>query len=387
MSIHDVVDVRLPSPRLAPLRRGHPWLYGHPDLHFPELPTGQSVHLVDERDDTAVAYGLYDPGAAIVFRAYDRKVPVSAEYFHRRLVQCLDKRRPLRKVTDAIRILHGENDGIPAVVLDQYGDHAVLKLYSKALLPWVETIADLLQGMDTFSGVYLRCSRSMDTPARVLFGEVPEQITIAEHGMRFNVDVRHGQKTGFFIDQRDGRQLARARAGGRSVLNCFSYTGGFGVAALLGAAEKVISVDASAAAIAACDEHVKINAPSLADRHEGVVDDVWAYLRCDNSRFDMIILDPPTLTGDKASMGRAQKAYRDLHEAALGRLRSGGLLLTCSCSSRITETMFSTLVQETAVACGWRLRRLENLNQPLDHPTRNKFPEGKYLKVMLYGPR
>lgn len=386
MSIHDVVDVRLPSPRLAPLRRGHPWLYGHPDLHFPELSTGQSVHLIDERDDTTVAYALYDPGAAIVFRAYDRKAPVSAEYFQRRLVQCLDKRRPLRKVTDAIRILHGENDGIPAVVLDQYGDYAVLKLYSTALLPWVDTISDVLREMDVFKGVYLRCSRALKTSERVLLGEVPEQVVISEKGMRFNVDVRHGQKTGFFIDQRDGRQLARLHAHG-TVLNCFAYTGGFSVASLLGDADRVISVDSSGAAVAACDEHVQMNVPALVDRHETVVGDVWDYLRHGNSRFDMIILDPPALTGDKTSMERAQKAYRDLHEAALRRLRKGGLLLTCSCSSRIPDAMFSSLVQETAVGSGHVLCQLESLVQPLDHPTRNKFPEGRYLKVMLYGSR
>ena len=386
MSIHDVVDVRLPSPRLAPLRRGHPWLYGHPDLHFPELSTGQSVHLIDERDDTTVAYGLYDPGAAIVFRAYDRKAPVSAEYFQRRLVQCFDKRRPLRKVTDAIRILHGENDGIPAVVLDQYGDYAVLKLYSTALLPWVDTISDVLREMDVFKGVYLRYSRALKTSERVLFGEVPEQVVITEKGMRFNVDVRHGQKTGFFIDQRDGRQLARSHAHG-TVLNCFAYTGGFSVASLLGDADKVISVDSSAVAVAACDEHVQMNAPGLVDRHESVVGDVWDYLRCGNSRFDMIILDPPTLTGDKTSMERAQKSYRDLHAVALSRLRKGGLLFTCSCSSRIPDAMFSSLVQETAVGSGHVLCQLESLVQPLDHPTRNKFPEGRYLKVMLYGSR
>ena len=361
-------------------------MYGHPDLHFPELPTGQSVNLVDERDDTAVAYGLYDPGAAIVFRAYDRKAPVSADYFQRRLVHCLDKRRPLRKVTDAIRILHGENDGIPAVVLDQYGDYAVLKLYSTALLPWVDTIAAVLREMDVFKGVYLRCSRALKTSEHVLFGEVPEQVVITEKGMRFNVDVRHGQKTGFFIDQRDGRQLARSHANG-TVLDCFSYTGGFSVASLLGDADKVISVDSSAAAVAACDEHVQMNAPSLVDRHESVVGDVWDYLRRGNSRFDMIILDPPAFTSDKESMERAQKAYRDLHEAALRRLRKGGLLLTCSCSSRISDAVFSSLVQESAVGSGHGLCQLESLAQPPDHPTRNKFPEGRYLKVMLYGPR
>ncbi len=387
MSIHEPIKVPLPSTRLAPLRRGHPWLYGHEDQHFPMLPVGQSVHLVDERDGTSVAYGLYDPGAAIVFRAYDRKVAVSAKYFRQRLVQCLDKRRPLRKVTDAIRILHGENDGIPAVVLDQYGDWAVLKLYSTALLPWVDTIGEVLRELDIFSGVYLRCSRTMTTPERLLFGDMPEQIAITEHGMRFNVDVRNGQKTGFFIDQRDGRQLAGLHANGRTVLNCFSYTGGFSVAALLGDAEKVFSIDTSAAAITACAEHVQINAPSLADRHEGVIADVWDYLRRDQSEFDMIILDPPTLTGDKASLKRAQKAYCDLHEAALRRLCDGGLLLTCSCSARITDQMFDELIQASATASGRRLQRLENLRQPLDHPTRNKFPEGKYLKVMLYRSR
>jgi 23S rRNA (cytosine1962-C5)-methyltransferase len=155
----------------------------------------------------------------------------------------------------------------------------------------------------------------------------------------------------------------------------------------LGDADKVISVDSSAAAVAACDEHVQMNVPSFVERHESVVGDAWDYLRLGNSRFDMIILDPPTLTGDKTSMERAQKAYRDLHEAALRRLRKGGLLLTCSCSSRISDAMFSSLVQETAVGNGHVLCQLESLAQPLDHPTRNKFPEGRYLKVMLYGSR
>jgi 23S rRNA (cytosine1962-C5)-methyltransferase len=368
----------------AAAKRGHPWIYTQPgDSTFTNLPVGQSIELLDTTGKT-LGYGLNEAGEMIAARVYDRKAPVDPDYFHRRLRHCVDQRRPVRKITDAIRILHGENDGIPGVVLDQYNDYGVLKLYSAALLPWQDHISEAVRETELFTGVYCSFSRRLQQQDSVLYGDVPEKIRIIENGMRFDVDVRRGQKTGFFIDQRDGRALAGRLAEDMTVLNCFSYTGGFSVAAMLGGAKKVVSVDVSAGAVAAGIEHIELNCPSIADRHEAFSADVWEYLRGGGNRFDLIILDPPALTTDKQSLPQAQKAYRSLHTAALKRLQRGGTLLTCSCSARMTEPMFLELVTSTAEAANRKLKLVETLKQPPDHPTRKNFPEGQYLKVLLF---
>lgn len=378
------------------VRAGHPWVFKNSLDRPPKIPSGSIVDLTE--NGRFVARGYYDPLSAIAVRVLTReeKQVIDAEFFRRRIAEAYLDRISLLDLgeTDSFRLVHGEGDGLPGVVIDIYSGHAVLKLYSaglnsfrhllleglKASIPGLKAIIGRDEiGRDDFEADDVR------GVGKVLFGSASEQISILERGVRFWVDPFRGQKTGFFLDQRENRFLIRRLSSGRRVLNCFSYTGGFSVNAALGGAEQVASVDSDGDAVDLARKNFELNGLSE-KKHEFHTGDVFKYLAAakeSNRKFDLIVLDPPAFAKSQRTVEAAIAGYASLNRQALALLEPGGLLATASCSARITPEVFTAAVKEAAYKVGKELALVEEKYQPPDHPIRLQFPEGRYLKFLV----
>ena len=386
------------------LRAGHPWVYKRAVEAAPRLEAGAVVDVVEK--GRFVARGYFDPLSPIAVRVLTRDPAeaVGPLFWRRRIAQAVATRRALVLAadTDCCRLIHGEGDGLPGVIADLYGKFAVLKLYSAGLTPFRADIVEALRGEVALDGVFGR-----DEPAagrrhaddeeaedaesepgrgRALWGaEPPEHIAVIENGARLLVDVRGGQKTGMFLDQRENRFALRRYARGRRALNCFSYSGGFSVAAALGGAREVTSVDRDADALALAQKNFELN--GLAARHETAASDVLDFLaarKAEGARYDLVVLDPPAFAKTQKAVPAALDGYASLHRAALALLPPGGILATASCSARVSAEEFSGAIKEAAAKSHAGLQLLEERRQPPDHPVSIAFPEGRYLKFMVF---
>ncbi|SRR6266568_137834 len=383
------------------LRAGHPWVFRKAIERGPRgLPAGAIVDVVE--GERFVARGYYDPLSAIAVRVLTRDPAeaIDATFWKRRVQRALALRRELITGTTGYRLLHGESDGLPGVVADRYDRFAVLKLYSAGLTPHRDLIVEALreaaaEGGDGLAGVFGRDEIPHDEEdeeakplGRVLWGaEPPERISIDEHGMRLLVDVRRGQKTGTFLDQRENRALVRTLARGRpEALNCFSYTGGFSVAAALGGSKHVVSLDVDQDAIALARENFRENGLDAAD-HAFAAEDVFEMLaryKREGRRFDLVVCDPPAFAKSQKAVEGALAGYASLNRAALAVLAPGGLLVTASCSARVSSEQFFDAVKEAAFKARVDLQLVEERRQPPDHPVSPQFREGRYLKLFVY---
>nr|WP_217440395.1 MULTISPECIES: class I SAM-dependent rRNA methyltransferase [unclassified Myxococcus] len=379
------------------LRAGHPWVFRKALEHVPRIPAGSVVDLTE--NGKFVARGYYDPHSAIAVRVLtrDSRDTVDAGFITRRVRRSLAERQSLLDLTDtdSYRLIHGEGDGLPGVVVDLYAGWAVMKLYSAGLTPYRPLIVEALKaGIPGLKGIVGRDEVARDDveedegrgSGRMLYGQdAPEQIAIRERGVTFMVDVWRGQKTGFFLDQRENRHLIRRLAKGRDVLNCFSFSGGFSVNAALGGANTVFSVDIDPEAIALARENFTRNGLP-AEKHDFLAADVFTVIQSfkDEGRtFDMIILDPPAFAKSQRAVQAALDGYASLNRQALSLLRPGGLLATASCSARVSPDDFMSAVREAGFKAGVDLALVEERYQPPDHPVRLQFPEGKYLKFYV----
>jgi 23S rRNA (cytosine1962-C5)-methyltransferase len=378
------------------LRAGHPWVFRKAIERAPRgLPAGAIVDVVE--NGRFVARGYHDPHSAIAVRILTREAgeAVDADFWRRRVQRALALRRELVRDTTAYRMVHGESDGLPGVVADRYDRFAVLKLYSAGLVPHRGAIVEALrEAGEDLAGVFGRdeVPRDDDDSAapqgRVLWGaEPPERIAYDEHGMTLLVDVRRGQKTGTFLDQRENRRLVRALAAGRGdALNLFSYTGGFSVAAALGGARHVVSVDVDRDAIALARENFRANGLDPAD-HAFAADDAFDLLaryKREGRRFDLVVCDPPAFAKSQKAVDAAVAGYASLNRAALAVLAPGGVLVTASCSARVSAEAFFDAVKEAAFKARVDLQLVEERRQPPDHPVSPQFREGRYLKCLVY---
>ncbi|NOJ97537.1 class I SAM-dependent rRNA methyltransferase [Corallococcus sp. CA049B] len=379
------------------LRAGHPWVFRKALEHTPRIPAGSVVDLTE--NGKFVARGYYDPHSAIAVRVLtrDSRETVDSRFITQRVQRSLAARTALidLKDTDSYRLIHGEGDGLPGVVVDLYAGWAVMKLYSAGLTPYRPLIVEALKaGVPGLKGILGRDEVGRDDveeddgrgSGKMLWGEeAPELIPIRERGAVFLVDAWKGQKTGFFLDQRENRHLIRRLGQGRDVLNCFSFSGGFSVNAALGGANSVFSVDQDPEAIALARENFTRNGLPAA-KHDFLAADVFALIQSfkeEGRTFDLIILDPPAFAKSQRAVEAAVDGYASLNRQALALLRPGGLLATASCSARVTGDMFMGAVREAGFKAGVDLALVEERYQPPDHPVRLQFPEGKYLKFYV----
>lgn len=391
------------------LRGGHPWVFKRAIERAPAgLEAGAVVDVVERGH--FVARGYYDPLSPIAVRVLTRDPAdaIGPIFWRRRIAKAIALRRAYAPfadpaVTDCVRLVHGENDGLPGVVVDLYGKFAVLKLYSAGLTPHRTQILDALRGELPLEGIYgrdeeARAQKNAEedpededeggAKGQVLWGkEPPNPIIVRENGVFLAVDVRNGQKTGFFLDQRENRLALRRFSKGRGrALNCFSYTGGFSVQAALGGAREVTSIDRDAAALELAKKNFELNGLDP-KAHGFVASDVQEFLnekKERKERFDLIVLDPPAYAKTQKAVPAALDGYASLHRAALAVLSPGGILATASCSARVTPEEFLGAIREAATKSKTDLTLLEERRQPPDHPVLLAFPEGRYLKFLVF---
>ena len=382
------------------IRAGHPWLFDQSIQQQSGDGRSGDLAVVFDRKGRFLAVGLYDPLTPLRVRLLQSGTPASINraWFSARLVDALRRRAALPSAqTNGYRLVHGENDGLPGLILDRYGATAVLKLYTAAWIPHLREVLAAAMAVVPLERLVLRLSRHVQQhPAalhglengRVLLGPLLDgPAAFVENGLTFEADVLQGQKTGFFLDQRDNRARVEALARGKTVLNVFAYTGGFSLYAARGGATQIVSLDLSRPALAQAERHFKLNRsipPVAAARHEILAGDAFAaltQLRKDRRRFDLVVLDPPAFARRSDEVARALVAYGRLTRLALDALRLGGTLVAASCSSRVTADAFFDVVHAAAAAAQRPLRELERTGHPVDHPI--GFKEGAYLKCLF----
>ena len=350
--------------------------------------------LLNASDGTPLASAAWSPESKIRARvwSFDPRENIDADFFRARVRTAVRARDELLdSAHNACRLIHGESDGLPGFVADRYQDVVVVQIFAAGAERWRDTLIDALAEATGCAAIYERSSVDVRTleglapregPVR---GTMPPRVDIIEDGLSFIVDVAHGQKTGFYLDQRNNRKRVRALTSGRDVLNCFCYTGGFSIAALAGGAKSVLSIDSSAEALALARENISANAFDPA-RTEWRDADVFAELRKlrDAARvFDMIVLDPPKFAPTAQHAEKATRAYKDINLLALKLLRPGGLLATFSCSGGISADLFQKIVAGAALDARANAVVIERFAASADHPVALNFPQGDYLKGLL----
>ncbi len=377
------------------LLRRHPWVFSGAVERIEGSPANGDTVAVCNGSGSFLAWAGYSAQSQITAKvwSWDVDEKIDSEFFRKKIVQALGLRRDLRIAhhSDGMRLVHGESDGLPGLIVDQYDDVVVMQLGSAAAERWRESCADILQKLCNPACIYERSdsdARALEgLPERngVLRGTLPAQTTISENGVRFAVDVAHGQKTGFYLDQRDNRAWTGEFAGGREVLNCFCYTGGFSLYALRGGAKSVLSIDASEEALQIARHNVELNGLDP-DKAEWQCADVFVALRKlrdQNRKFDLIVLDPPKFAPTAAFAEKAARGYKDINLLGFKLLRPGGLLFTYSCSGGISDDLFQTIVAGAALDAGVEAHIVKKLHAAADHPVLLSFPEGAYLKGLV----
>jgi 23S rRNA (cytosine1962-C5)-methyltransferase len=373
------------------LLRRHPWIFSGAVARLDGAPEPGDTVEVRSAEDEFLARAAYSPASQIRARvwSFDPSEPIEVEFFRKRILRAIGARAAAP--TDAMRLIHAESDGLPGLIVDRYAATLVVQFLSAGAEYWRETIADLLVELTGVARIYERSDADVreleGLPTRVgpLRGEPSETLNITENGLQFSVNLAQGHKTGFYLDQRLNRQSLRYLARGRDVLDCFCYTGGFTVNALAGGAKSVLSVDASADALALCKSNVALN-DLPADRHQLLEGDVFQLLRKfrDEARsFDLIVLDPPKFAPTAAQAEKAARGYKDINLLGFKLLRPGGLLVTFSCSGGVDAALFQKIVASAALDAGVDAQILEHLEQSPDHPVSLHFPEGSYLKGLV----
>jgi 23S rRNA (cytosine1962-C5)-methyltransferase len=384
-------SIRLREGKERSLQRRHPWVF-QGSIAKGAADAGETVR-VEDAAGKFLAWGAYSPTSMIRVRAwsFDEAERIDAAFFQRRVARAVALRARLPVASDGVRLVHGEADGLPGLIVDRYADTLSAQFLSAGTERWKQTLADVLLQATGCTRLYERSDsgvrglEGLQPATGWLRGEGATEVTIAEHGWRLTLDVAQGHKTGFYLDQRDNRALLQRwvqHYGLQDVLNCYCYTGGFSVAALAGGAARVTSIDSSAPAIERVNAHVTLNGFDPA-RSTALDADVNQYLRealKEGRRFDAIVLDPPKFAPTAAHAERASRAYKDINRLALKLLQPGGLLFTFSCSGGIGAELFHKIVAGAAMDAGVDGAILQRLEGACDHPTTLVFPEGEYLK-------
>jgi len=378
------------------LQRRHPWIYSGAVERVAGKPAAGETVEVKSAAGAVLAQAAWSPKSQIRARAwsFEPGEAIDAEFFRRRVRAAAAMRTGLAAArhSNALRLVHGESDGLPGLVVDRYADVLVAQFLAAGVERWREAILDALVAETQCEAIYERSDAEVrkleGLEARVGFARgnrEAKRCPIIEYGLNFRVDVEEGQKTGFFLDQRENRQRVRALAAGREVLDGFSYTGGFAIAALAGGAKRVVAVESSAPALEVARENLAAN-PLDASKVEFVKADVFTHLRKlrdAGARFGLVVLDPPKFAPTAAQARNAARAYKDVNLLAFKLLAPGGLLATFSCSGGVDAALFQSIVAGAALDAGADAAILERFHAAPDHPVALEFPEGDYLKGLL----
>lgn len=375
------------------LKRFHPWVFsGAIERCGRNIEEGELVRVVSHEGEL-LGCGHYQIGSiAVRMLTFDNE-EVDADFWTKRIKEAFDLRRALKLIdrsdNDIYRLVHGEGDRLPGLVVDVYGHTAVMQAHSVGMHHSREAIADaIINASDgIISNVYYKSETTLPFKADLhqengfLRGADDNNVAM-ENGLKFHIDWLHGQKTGFFVDQRENRALLEHYAKGRNVLNMFCYTGGFSVYAMRGGANLVHSVDASEKAIELTRQNSELNFPSD-KRHEAFAEDAFKYLERAGSDYDLIVLDPPAFAKHRDALRQALKGYTRLNAIAFRKIRPGGIIFTFSCSQAVNKDQFRLAVFTAAAQSGRHVRILHQLHQPADHPINICHPEGEYLKGLV----
>ena len=386
------------------LRRFHPWVFSGAIARMDDgLEEGDVVRVIGF-DNNFLGVGHVQVGSIAVRILSFRDIAIDDAFWQSRLREAWNVRKSIglyrpegkeggKSVNTTYRLVHGEGDNLPGLVIDCYGKTAVMQAHSIGMHVSRLDIAKALKEVlgDSVEHIYYKSETTLPFKANlgqenefILGGPTNENLTV-ENGLRFHVDWLRGQKTGFFVDQRDNRALLEHYAKGRTVLNMFCYTGGFSVYALRGGASLVHSVDSSAKAVELTNANVAINFAPEDHRHEAFCEDAFKFLDSHNDQYDLIVLDPPAFAKHRGALRNALKGYTRLNVKGLQRIRKGGILFTFSCSQVVTKELFRQAVFTAAAQTGRKVRILHQLHQPADHPINIYHPEGEYLKgFVLY---
>ena len=378
------------------LLRQHPWVFSGAVERVEGAPESGATVEVRARHGQFLGRAAYSPQSRIVARVWDfaERERIDADFFRRRLNDAIAMRtrRLAPGEREAVRLVHAESDGLPGIVVDRYARMLVLQLSSAGAYYWRDTLVEQLADLFPQHAIFERS----DADVLTLEGLTPAvglrhgswsgaPVEFEESGLRFNADPQHGHKTGFYLDQRDNRALARSLAQGREALDCFCYSGAFTASLLAGGAASVLAVDSSSDALSAAQAHVERNSLPPAQFLEADVFQALRKLRDQARQFDMIVLDPPKFAPTAALAERAARGYKDINLYAFKLLRKGGVLLTFSCSGGISPDLFQKIVAGAAMDAGVQAQILRRLGAAPDHPIALNFPEGEYLKGLLIG--
>lgn len=375
------------------LKRFHPWIFSGAVHHIEGDPAEGDIVEVLNSEGRFIALGHWQIGSIAVRVLTFNRQKIDAEFWKKRLSSALDVRRSIgvagTSYNNMYRLVHGEGDNLPGLIIDIYGKNAVMQAHSVGMHVCRMEIAQALKAVmgDDLKAVYYKSETTLPFKASLgqengfILGDSDDNVAI-ENGLKFHIDWLKGQKTGFFVDQRENRALVERYAHGRKVLNMFCYTGGFSVYAMRGGAELVHSVDSSAKAVDLVNANIELNFPGD-KRHEAFAEDAFRFLDEMDGNYDLVILDPPAFAKHKDALKNALRGYTKLNAKALEKMPSGSILFTFSCSQAVNKDQFRMAVFTAAAMAKRKVRILHQLHQPADHPINIYHPEGEYLKGLV----
>ena len=375
------------------LKRFHPWIFSGAVHHIEGEPAEGDIVEVLNSEGKFIAIGHWQIGSIAVRILTFQRQKIDFEFWKKRLASALDVRKSIGVAGTAYnnmyRLVHGEGDNLPGLIIDIYGKNAVMQAHSVGMHVCRMEIAEALKAVmgDDLKAVYYKSETTLPYKASLgqengfILGESDDNVAI-ENGLKFHIDWLKGQKTGFFVDQRENRALVERYAHGRKVLNMFCYTGGFSVYAMRGGAELVHSVDSSAKAVDLVNANIELNFPDD-KRHQAFAEDAFRFLDEMDGNYDLVILDPPAFAKHKDALKNALRGYTKLNTKALEKMPSGSILFTFSCSQAVNKDQFRMAVFTAAAMAKRKVRILHQLHQPADHPINIYHPEGEYLKGLV----
>ncbi len=387
-----MITIILKPKKEESLQRFHPWVFSGAILRVEGNPTeGELVEVLDSNRNF-LAVGHYQIGSIAVRVITFEKQTIDELFFEEKIENAYLIRKDVGLINpknNTYRLIHGEGDSLPGLIIDVYDHTAVMQAHSVGMHQIRQMLANaIVKKIPEVKNVYYKSESTLPFKAPIspedgyLIGGHAEEVNALENGLQFCVDWLKGQKTGFFVDQRENRTLVERYSAGKSVLNMFCYTGGFSVYALRGGANLVHSVDSSAKAIDLTDKNVQLNFPNDT-RHQSFAEDAFKYLNSNEHKYDLIILDPPAFAKHREALRNALKGYKRLNAKAFEQIKSGGILFTFSCSQVVTREQFRLAVFSAAAESKRNVRILHQLSQPSDHPVNIYHPEGEYLKGLV----